>query len=193
MSFPQEHWRQLHSTKPHERLMREISRRADVVAIFPDRPSVIHLACALLAEQDDAWATGRRCFSVESMDTLAGTPGPRRTTTGGAAWADRRARSFGHAAVTLVACRRRTQIQSSRGNFAVAGIRAGSRFGDRGRMCLPQTHLRQLLGMQKARGARPERVRRHSDTSGRVTMRCPRCDYEPGETRWRGCGLMRPR
>ncbi len=44
-------------------------------------------------------------------------------------------------------------------------------------------HLRQLLGMQKARNARPERVRRHSDTSGRVTMRYPRCGYEPGESR----------
>lgn len=78
MSFPLEHWRQLHFTKPHERLMREISRRADVVAIFPDRPSVIHLACALLAEQDDEWATGPRYFSVESVATLAGGPSPHR-------------------------------------------------------------------------------------------------------------------
>ena len=46
MAFPREHSRQLHSTNPLERLMREIGRRSDVVGILPDRASLIRLAGA---------------------------------------------------------------------------------------------------------------------------------------------------
>lgn len=34
MAFPKEHWTQLHSTNPLERLNGEIKQRIDVVAIF---------------------------------------------------------------------------------------------------------------------------------------------------------------
>jgi putative transposase len=69
MSFPAEHWRQIHSTNPLERLNREIGRRADVVAIFPNRNSALRLIGAVLAEQNDEWAAAtRRYFSQESMD-----------------------------------------------------------------------------------------------------------------------------
>ena len=71
MAFPREHWRQLHSTNPLERLMREIGRRSDVVGIFPDRASLIRLAGAILMEQQDRWiAAPRRYFSQESMSKL---------------------------------------------------------------------------------------------------------------------------
>ncbi len=71
MSFPSEHWRQLHSTNPLERLMREIGRRTDVVGIFPNRASLIRLASAVLMEQQDEWAAApRRYFSQESMNKL---------------------------------------------------------------------------------------------------------------------------
>jgi transposase-like protein len=70
MSFPEKHWRQLHSTNPLERQNREIRRRTDVIGIFPTDDSVLRLVGMLLIEQNDAWAVGRRYFSQESMANL---------------------------------------------------------------------------------------------------------------------------
>ena len=70
MAFPRSHWSRVSSTNPLERLNKEIARRTNVVGIFPHRESLIRLAGALLAEQSDEWATGRRYLSQGSLAVL---------------------------------------------------------------------------------------------------------------------------
>ena len=69
-SFPAEHRRQIWSTNSLERLNKEVSRRCDVVGIFPNRSSLLRLSGAVLEEQHDEWQVGRRYFSTESMNKL---------------------------------------------------------------------------------------------------------------------------
>src|SRR3954470_11846291 len=67
MSFPREHWAQIASTNPLERLNREIKRRADVVGIFPNDPAVVRLVGALMLEQNDVYGPPPLCKDFGSL------------------------------------------------------------------------------------------------------------------------------
>lgn len=63
--LPLKYRKRLRTTNGAERLNQEIRRRERVIRIFPNEASVIRLMGALLMEQDEKWATGRKYFEME--------------------------------------------------------------------------------------------------------------------------------
>jgi putative transposase len=60
MGFPREHWRNLRTNNPLERLMRELRRRTRVVGCFPDGDSAVMLVSARLRHvAGTKWGTRR--------------------------------------------------------------------------------------------------------------------------------------
>ena len=77
MSFPREHWAQIASTNPLERVNREVKRRADVIGIFPNDDAVIRLVGALMLEANDEWTVARRYMSLETLARVTDNPNVR--------------------------------------------------------------------------------------------------------------------
>jgi len=74
MAFPKEHWAQISSTNPLERVNKEIKRRADVIGIFPNDAAVLRLVGALMLEQNDEWAVSRRYMTLETLGSVSHNP-----------------------------------------------------------------------------------------------------------------------
>jgi putative transposase len=81
MAFPHQHRVKLHSTNPLERLNKEVKRRADVVGIFPNEPSIVRLMGAVLLEQNDEWQLQHRYMQLEAMTELAAPNAELETIT----------------------------------------------------------------------------------------------------------------
>lgn len=69
-AFPAEHWRQIRTNNPLERLMREIRRRTRVVGCFPDGQSALMLAAARLRHiAGTRWGT-KRYMSMMRLEEM---------------------------------------------------------------------------------------------------------------------------
>ncbi|MCZ0962656.1 IS256 family transposase [Paracoccus benzoatiresistens] len=77
MSFPREHWAQIASTNPLERVNREVKRRADVIGIFPNDNAIIRLVGALMLETNDEWTVARLYMSLETIARVTDNPNVR--------------------------------------------------------------------------------------------------------------------
>ena len=77
MAFPKEHWAQIASTNPLERVNKEIKRRSQVIGIFPNDAAIVRLVGALLDEQTDDWQVTRRYMSREVLAKLISPDNPQ--------------------------------------------------------------------------------------------------------------------
>jgi putative transposase len=81
MAFPVEHWRQIRTNNPLERIMREIRRRTRVVGAFPDGRSALMLVAARLRHiAGTRWGAKRyldmgRLREQEQEDSILATEG----------------------------------------------------------------------------------------------------------------------
>jgi transposase-like protein len=71
MSYPREHWRNLRTNNPLERVIREIRRRTRVVGAFPDGNSALMLVAARIRHiAGTKWGT-KRYIDMQRLQTQA--------------------------------------------------------------------------------------------------------------------------
>ena len=66
-AFPAAHRKRLRTTNCLERLNKEIKRRTRVATLFPNEPSLLRLASAVLSEVSDEWETDRAYLNMQSQ------------------------------------------------------------------------------------------------------------------------------
>jgi putative transposase len=66
-SYPSNHWRQIRTNNPLERIIREIRRRTRVVGAFPDGHSALMLSAARLRHVASTKWGKRRYLSMEVL------------------------------------------------------------------------------------------------------------------------------
>ena len=76
-TFPKEHWAQIASTNPFERVNKEIKRRSHVIGIFPNDAAIVRLAGALLGEHPDERQVTRRYMSPDVLAKLIDPTSPQ--------------------------------------------------------------------------------------------------------------------
>jgi len=64
LELPERYRKRLRTTNSLERLNEEVRRRERVIRIFPNRESAIRLIGALLMEQDEKWASGKKYLDM---------------------------------------------------------------------------------------------------------------------------------
>ena len=74
IDFPREHWAQIASTNPPERVNREIKRRADVIGIFANDEAIVRPVGAPMLETNDEWTVARRYISLETLARVTDNP-----------------------------------------------------------------------------------------------------------------------
>ena len=67
MSFPRQHWAQIASTNPLERVNCNGKRRSDVIGIFANDDAIICLVGAPMLETNDERAVARRYMLLETI------------------------------------------------------------------------------------------------------------------------------
>ena len=70
MYFPSEHWRQIRTNNPLERIMREIRRRTRVVGAFPDGQSALMLVAARLRHIAGTRWGAKRYLDMKRIEEL---------------------------------------------------------------------------------------------------------------------------
>jgi len=67
-AFPASHRRRLRTTNLLERLSRELKRRTRVASLFPNEPSLLRLATAVLVEISEDWETNRLYLRMDAAN-----------------------------------------------------------------------------------------------------------------------------
>lgn len=67
-SFPRDHWKKIRTVNMVERLNQEIRRRTTVARVFPNEESSLRLITAVLMDQHEDWAGGRKYMTMENQN-----------------------------------------------------------------------------------------------------------------------------